>query len=97
MSEGQATTESIYHESGQERVLWKRNEQEKESLKAQIRELEQDLAQTKLQMVEAKCQIQVRTDTLLLNCHVLPQGIKKFFFWGICSVPVSYHLSDSKL
>lgn len=68
-SEGQATTESIYHESGQERALRKRDEQEKESLKAQIRELQQDLAQTKLQMVEAKCKIQVRTVTLLLNCH----------------------------
>uniref|UniRef100_A0A8P4KAA9 RAB GTPase activating protein 1-like 2 n=1 Tax=Dicentrarchus labrax TaxID=13489 RepID=A0A8P4KAA9_DICLA len=35
-----------------------RDNQEKESLKAQIRELEQELAQTKLQMVEAKCEIQ---------------------------------------
>ncbi|KAM7376087.1 hypothetical protein PAMP_005834 [Pampus punctatissimus] len=36
----------------------RKEDQEKESLKAQIRELEQDLAQTKLQMVEAKCKIQ---------------------------------------
>ncbi|CAK6966983.1 rab GTPase-activating protein 1-like [Scomber scombrus] len=36
----------------------RREDQEKESLKAQIRELEQELAQTKLQMVEAKCKIQ---------------------------------------
>ncbi|KAG8013252.1 Rab GTPase-activating protein 1-like [Nibea albiflora] len=34
------------------------DDEEKESLKAQIRELEQDLAQTKLQMVESKCKIQ---------------------------------------
>lgn len=68
-SEGQGTSESTYRESGQERILQKRDEQEEELLKVQIRELEQDLAQTKLQMVEAKCKIQVRTDTLLLNCH----------------------------
>ncbi|KAM7403335.1 hypothetical protein PAMA_003996 [Pampus argenteus] len=36
----------------------RKEDQEKEALKAQIRELEQDLAQTKLQMVEAKCKIQ---------------------------------------
>ncbi|XP_010738779.2 rab GTPase-activating protein 1-like [Larimichthys crocea] len=36
----------------------RRDDEEKESLKAQIRELEQDLAQTKLQMVESKCKIQ---------------------------------------
>uniref|UniRef100_A0A4W6E8Q4 RAB GTPase activating protein 1-like 2 n=1 Tax=Lates calcarifer TaxID=8187 RepID=A0A4W6E8Q4_LATCA len=35
-----------------------RENQEKESLKTQIRELEQELVQTKLQMVEAKCKIQ---------------------------------------
>lgn len=34
-------------------------EEEEEALKAQIRELEQDLAQTKLKMVEAKCRTQV--------------------------------------
>lgn len=39
-----------------------RQEEEEESLKAQIRELEQDLAQTKLKMVEAKCRIQVRAE-----------------------------------
>lgn len=38
----------------------RRDDREKESLKDQIRELEQELAQTKLQMVEAKCKIQVR-------------------------------------
>lgn len=35
------------------------NQEEEESLEAQIRELEQDLAQTKLKMVEARCKIQV--------------------------------------
>lgn len=37
-------------------------EEQEEALKAQIRELEQDLAQTKLKMVEAKCRIQVRAE-----------------------------------
>nr|XP_040055811.1 rab GTPase-activating protein 1-like [Gasterosteus aculeatus aculeatus] len=36
----------------------RRDDQEKESLRAQIREHEQELAKTKLQMVEAKCKIQ---------------------------------------
>ncbi|XP_062254156.1 rab GTPase-activating protein 1-like [Platichthys flesus] len=36
----------------------RRQDQEREALKAQIRGMEQDLAQTKLQMVEAKCEIQ---------------------------------------
>ncbi|XP_054652781.1 rab GTPase-activating protein 1-like [Dunckerocampus dactyliophorus] len=36
----------------------RREDQEKASLKAQIRQLEKELAQTKLQMVEAKCKIQ---------------------------------------
>ncbi|XP_030575211.1 rab GTPase-activating protein 1-like [Archocentrus centrarchus] len=36
----------------------KRREQEKEVLRAQIRELEQELVQTKLQMVETTCKIQ---------------------------------------
>lgn len=41
---------------------------EKESLRAQIRELEQELAQTKLQMVEAKCRIQeLEHETGVLN------------------------------
>ncbi|KAG7510660.1 hypothetical protein JOB18_027663 [Solea senegalensis] len=35
-----------------------REDQEKESFKAQIRELEKELAQTKLQLVESKCKIQ---------------------------------------
>ncbi|XP_072313761.1 rab GTPase-activating protein 1-like [Eucyclogobius newberryi] len=41
---------------------------EKESLKDQIRELEQELARTKLQMVEAKCKIQeLEHESVLLN------------------------------
>lgn len=46
-----------------QQVEQKRDNQEEEeeaSLRAQIRELEQDLAQTKLKMVEARCKIQVR-------------------------------------
>lgn len=43
-----------------QRVEQKTDHQEEvEYLKAQIRELEQDLAQTKLKMVEARCKIQV--------------------------------------
>lgn len=38
----------------------KRREQEKEVLRAHIREVEQELVQTKLKMVEATCKIQVR-------------------------------------
>lgn len=56
-----ATTESGQREDGEspKKAEQRRDEEEKESLKAQIRELEQELAQTKLQMVEAKCKIQV--------------------------------------
>ncbi|XP_034380979.1 rab GTPase-activating protein 1-like [Cyclopterus lumpus] len=39
-------------------VQRRRDAREKESLRAQTRELEQDLAKTKLQMVEANCKIQ---------------------------------------
>lgn len=62
-STGQAAMESSHGESVLEKSPpWKSGEQENESLKAQITELEQELAQTKLQMVEAKCKIQVRVD-----------------------------------
>lgn len=37
----------------------RQEDQEKESLRAQIRNVEKELAQTKLQMVEANCRIQV--------------------------------------
>lgn len=45
---------------------WIREDQEKESLKVQIRELEKELAQTKLQVVEANCKIQVKCDNLFI-------------------------------
>lgn len=35
-------------------------DEEKEGLKNQLREMELELAQTKLQLVEAECKIQVR-------------------------------------
>lgn len=38
-------------------------DEEKEGLKNQLREMELELAQTKLQLVEAECKIQVHTDT----------------------------------
>uniref|UniRef100_UPI0037E72350 rab GTPase-activating protein 1-like n=1 Tax=Semicossyphus pulcher TaxID=241346 RepID=UPI0037E72350 len=59
-TEGHGSTELGPDEDGEgpTKAEQKRDDQEKESLKVQIRELEQDLAQTKLQMVEAKCKIQ---------------------------------------
>ncbi|XP_073340113.1 uncharacterized protein [Pagrus major] len=59
-TEGQGMTESGQHEDSEspKKAEQRRDDQEKESFKAQITELEQDLAQTKLQMVEAKCKIQ---------------------------------------
>ena len=54
---------------GLKKAKQKRDEQEKKSLRAQIRELEQELAKTKLQMVEAKCSIQVRAHTARINTH----------------------------
>ena len=39
-------------------------DEEKDSLKSQLREMELELAQTKLQLVEAKCKIQVSLHTL---------------------------------
>ncbi|KAM3595306.1 uncharacterized protein V6R79_021402 [Siganus canaliculatus] len=59
-TEGSEVTEPDQKEDSESlrRAQQRRNDQEKEALKAQIRELEQDLAQTKLQMVEAKCKIQ---------------------------------------
>lgn len=38
-------------------------DEEKEGLKNQLREMELELAQTKLQLVEAECKIQVRQHT----------------------------------
>lgn len=62
-ADGQGTIESGQIEDSPKKAA-QRDDQEKESLKAQIRELEQQLAQTKLQMVESKCKIQVRPDIL---------------------------------
>uniref|UniRef100_A0A4W5QDC0 RAB GTPase activating protein 1-like n=1 Tax=Hucho hucho TaxID=62062 RepID=A0A4W5QDC0_9TELE len=45
-------------------------DEEKDSLKSQLRELELELAQTKLQLVEAKCKIQKHTHRIIcLNTH----------------------------
>lgn len=59
-TEGQEVTEQGGQESDEspQRKDRNRKEEEKESLKAQIRELEKELAQTKLQVVEANCKIQ---------------------------------------
>ncbi|KAM4542247.1 rab GTPase-activating protein 1-like [Odontesthes bonariensis] len=59
-TEGRGVTEQGLEENkgGPTQADQKREDQEKESLRAQIRELEQELAQTKLQVVEAKCKIQ---------------------------------------
>lgn len=47
-------------------------DEEKDSLKAQLRELELELAQTKLQLVEAKCKIQVRHHTrTCIHLHMI--------------------------
>ncbi|KAM6969122.1 rab GTPase-activating protein 1-like [Tautogolabrus adspersus] len=55
----QVTEYDQYEDSrGSKRAEQRRNDKEKESLNAQIRALEKELAQTKLQMVEAKCRIQ---------------------------------------
>nr|XP_046269190.1 rab GTPase-activating protein 1-like isoform X2 [Scatophagus argus] len=56
--EGNGTTEPDQNEESPKETEQKRDFQEKEAFKTQIRELEQELAQTKLQMVEAKCKIQ---------------------------------------
>ncbi|XP_041669248.1 rab GTPase-activating protein 1-like isoform X1 [Cheilinus undulatus] len=59
-AEGHQTSESDQDEDSREpkKADQRGDDQENESLKAQIRELEKELAQTKLQMVEAKCKIQ---------------------------------------
>lgn len=56
-------SEERLEQTGQKRE----DEEEEGFLKAQIRELEQDLAQTKLRMVEAKCQIQVGAGCLVVG------------------------------
>lgn len=42
-------------------------DEEKEGLKNQLREMELELAQTKLQLVEAECKIQVHEHTVLVQ------------------------------
>lgn len=44
-------------------------DEEKEGLKNQLREMELELAQTKLQLVEAECKIQVHKDTRQTHTH----------------------------
>lgn len=46
--------------SSAKEVLDEDTDEEKETLKNQLREMELELAQTKLQLVEAECKIQVR-------------------------------------
>lgn len=68
---GQESGESPQQEDGN------RKDQEKESLKAQIRELEKELAQTKLLVVEANCKIQVKSDCLSVwTCADRPRAVK---------------------
>lgn len=45
--------------SSAKEVLDEDTDEEKETLKNQLREMELELAQTKLQLVEAECKIQV--------------------------------------
>lgn len=52
-------------------------DEEKEGLKSQLREMELELAQTKLQLVEAECKIQVHLNLLGSNQNV-GRGRKKF-------------------
>lgn len=44
---------------GRQKTSTEPTDEEKDGLKVQLRELELELAQTKLQLVEAKCRIQV--------------------------------------
>lgn len=62
---GQRTTERDVPEGSeaQNEAEQKKEEQENDSLKDHIRELEKELAQTKLQLVESKCKIQVNGRT----------------------------------
>ena len=48
----------------------RRVEKEKESLGAEVKELEQELAKTKVHMVESKCKIQVRADPQTITQHL---------------------------
>lgn len=48
-------------------------DEEKEGLKNQLREMELELAQTKLQLVEAECKIQVSPEPVRTVTHNPPQ------------------------
>lgn len=74
-ADSQGTIESGQIEESPKKAA-QRDDQEKEALKAQIRELEQQLAQTKLQMVESKCKIQVRPNILRQTWAIRAQNIK---------------------
>lgn len=50
--------------SSTKEVLDEDTDEEKETLKNQLREMELELAQTKLQLVEAECKIQVTSVAL---------------------------------
>lgn len=60
-------------------------EEVKASLREQVQELERELAQTKLQMVESKCKIQVRHKSLMKSMwletwNVTCEKIFKIYF-----------------
>lgn len=54
--------------SSAKEVLDEDTDEEKETLKNQLREMELELAQTKLQLVEAECKIQVTAAALGPPC-----------------------------
>jgi len=55
-------------------------DEEKETLKNQLREMELELAQTKLQLVEAECKIQV----MLWRFRVVVCGVSAFLGKRVC-------------
>lgn len=61
--EGSLRVVSVAKEGSEEEL-----DEEKESLKNQLREMELELAQTKLQLVEAECKIQVRSAVTHKDC-----------------------------
>ena len=52
-------------------------DEEKEDLKNQLREMELELAQTKLQLVEAECKIQVGQHTVVTDVTVDTDTLKE--------------------
>lgn len=58
------TLESLQTSSpGRDKMTSEPSDEEKDGLQEQLRHLELELAQTKLQLVEAKCRIQVRQNS----------------------------------